>query len=82
MFSVSYTRRSIKFLRSIDLANARCLKKVLDSLDNHPRPRGVIPIKSGVLRIRNGSYRAIYDVDWDSKEITIHKIDKRSRVYK
>ncbi len=36
----------------------------------------------GFFKLRVGNWRIIYDVDNSMKEITIHRIDKRDKVYK
>ena len=36
----------------------------------------------GFFKLRIGEWRVIYDIDNNIKEITIHKIDKRDKVYK
>ncbi|OGZ18380.1 MAG: hypothetical protein A2V72_02095 [Candidatus Nealsonbacteria bacterium RBG_13_37_56] len=36
----------------------------------------------GFFKLRVGDWRVIYDIDNKLKEITIHRIDKRDKVYK
>ena len=61
----------------------RILDKIEETLSNNPVPHDVKSIvgEHGVFRIRIGSYRALYRVNYQESKIIIFKVDKRSKVY-
>jgi mRNA interferase RelE/StbE len=51
-------------------------------LELRPFPKQMKKIVGNDLfRIRIGNYRALYSVDKEKKQIVVHQIDKRSRIY-
>jgi len=61
----------------------RILDKIEETLSNNPVPHDVKSIvgEHGVFRIRIGSYRALYRVNYQESKIIIFKVDKRSKIY-
>ena len=62
----------------------RVIKKILWLRDNFDQ---IIPLPlsgewRGFFKLRIGSWRVIYEIDEFKKEITIHRIDKRDKIYK
>ena len=56
----------------------------IQSLTTDPRPRGAEKLAghSDRYRVRQGSYRIVYLIDDDAKEVTIYKIGDRKDVYR
>lgn len=36
----------------------------------------------GFFKLRVGDWRVVYDIDYSEKKITIHRIDRRDKIYK
>lgn len=74
--------------RDLDKLNKQVRKRVLDKIiwlgDNFDQ---IIPLPLSkewrdLFKLRVGDWRVIYDVDNLKKEIIIHRIDRRDKVYK
>ena len=83
-FNINYDGQPEKFLRKLDKHIAlRIADKIEDALSANLVPHNATTIvgEHGVYRIRIGDFRVLYIVHYDTKEITVFNIDKRSRVY-
>ena len=59
------------------------IDRVLLSLPELPRPHSCVKLKgAGSYRIRVGDYRIIYDIDDNSRQITILAIGHRREIYR
>lgn len=56
----------------------------LDALPEDPRPPGAIALQGrrGLLRIRVGDYRIVYEVRDDAATVVVDRIDHRKDVYR
>jgi mRNA interferase RelE/StbE len=86
MFSIKYENKVTKFLRK--LVSKSDVKRIFDKveeLSNNPFPRDIKRVEgycdTKVFRVRVGSYRILYLVDYDNSKIYVINIDKRGRVY-
>ena len=74
----------MKFLERL---NKTISKRIIDKIDelliNDPVPHTAKAMvgEHGIYRIRIGSHRAIYRIEYNENKIIIVKIDKRSKVY-
>jgi mRNA interferase RelE/StbE len=65
-----------------DTAKER-VSHAIDGLVETPRPVGSLKLKGSELRrVRVGEYRILYDVDDESRKITITKVDHRRESYR
>ena len=83
MFEVYLSSKSLKTLQKLDKQIAERMKEFLLNLKTSPLPVKKYDLKkiSGmhdVYRARISSYRIIYAIDWEKKEINVIKIAKRS----
>jgi mRNA interferase RelE/StbE len=70
--------------RSLDDRIRRRVSEVLLSLEDTPRPTGVIKLRNreNEWRIRVGDYRIIYEIDDDQHLVTILSISHRREAYR
>ena len=86
MLSIKYEKKASKFLKKLAVRadTMRILNKV-EELSNKPFPKESKRVEGSyefkVFRIRVGSYRILYFVDYNISKIYIIKIDKREMVY-
>ncbi|MBU0952928.1 MAG: type II toxin-antitoxin system RelE/ParE family toxin [Nanoarchaeota archaeon] len=78
MHTILYSHQARKFLQGAEpLIREKILEKI-ESLEKTPLPRNVKRIRGSkemLFRIRIGSYRILYEVDFRQKMIGIVKID-------
>ena len=81
-FNVKYSNQAIKFLKKSEKI---IVKRILDKIDfllKNPLPKNMDSVKgTDFYRVRVGSYRILYEVDYNENIIGIIKIEKRSRMY-
>ena len=81
---VEFKNKTLKFLEKLDKdTNIRIIKKIeLLKIDPFPRDmKRVIGHKEKVFRVRVGSYRILYRVNYQNNKVIIIKIDKRTSAY-
>ena len=84
-YSLTIKPSAAKELKAIaDSATLARLVKKIKSLASLPRPSGSEKLagRSGLYRIRQGSYRVIYSVDDQSRIVDVVKVGHRSDVYR
>jgi mRNA interferase RelE/StbE len=84
MFTVGYSNRSKKFLKTTDKVIAQRIIEKIEKLTEDPIIHDTKRVEGskGLFRVRVGDYRILYEVDYGNNLIGIIKIDKRTRVYK
>jgi len=83
-FSIGFLKPVQKFVKKLDNQTKLRLQKGINKLAIQPIPHDAVRVegeKEKVFRIRVGNFRVLYVVHYKEKEITVFKIDKRSRVY-
>ena len=82
-YSLRFKRSAEKELRKISPPDAGRVVQRIRDLSREPRPSGVQMLKEQgrYLRIRQGDYRIVYEIDDASQEVTIIKIGHRREVY-
>ncbi len=86
MTDVRLSKQAQKILNALQRQNRQRIINTLKELQETPFPahtdikkiRGIVD----TYRIRIGSYRVIYYIDWEENAIYVMKIDKRSRAYR
>ena len=82
---VVYGNQPKKFLKKQEKSFVRRILEKIDLLIDNPIPQNSKRVEGRnelIFRIRVGSYRVLYEVDYASEEIGIIKIDKREGAYK
>jgi mRNA interferase RelE/StbE len=78
-FSIEYDHQPKKFLKKLDRhISDRIIEKVDEALETNPIPHNAKAIvgKHGVFRIRVGSYRVLYRINYEENKVIVFKIDK------
>ncbi len=86
MYSVKYHKQASKFLKR--LAVKGDIKRIYSKVENlkvEPFPKDAKRVEGyndfKVFRIRVGSYRILYFINFKEQKIYVVSIDKRERVY-
>lgn len=79
-------RRVIKFLRKLPNAYKDTFAQLIEILKINPYPKAIFDLKKlkgsdNIYRIRLGSYRVVYAVFRNSKEILILELTTRKKAY-
>lgn len=84
-FSILLGPQPDKFVKNLDNQTKERIKGKLLKLQEDPFPSEVERVEDykdeKVFRVRVGDYRILYFVRYESSQIYVAKIDKRSRVY-
>lgn len=83
-YSIVYFKKVQKFIEKLDEQTKLRIKESIEKLAFDHVPHKAVRVegqKEKVFRIRVGDFRVLYVVHQEDKEITIFKVDKRSRVY-
>ena len=85
VLSIQLGPQPAKFVKKFDNQTKERIKRKLLKLQEDPFPSEVERVEGHksekIFRIRIGDYRILYFVRYESNQIFIAKIDKRSRVY-
>jgi len=87
VFNVKVKRRAFKALERLPRDYRLRVLEVLDELSANPIPFKKYNLRKlkgyeDTFRIRIGTIRIIYTIDWDSKSIVVHYIGPREHAYK
>ena len=86
MFSVGLKKQALRFLKTLDRTERQRISQKIDALEQDPHPHEASRVQGydepKVFRVRVGSVRILYFVDYGASTVFIEKIDRRSRVYK
>ncbi len=84
-FSILLGPQPAKFVKKFDNQVKKRIEIKLLKLQEDPFPSEVERVESykgeKIFRVRAGDYRILYFVRYESNQIFVSKIDKRSRVY-
>ncbi len=83
-FRVELSPAAARQLRKLDRRAAARIIAVLDLLATNPRPPKATPLvgRPGVLRVRTGDYRVIYEVHDQTVVVLVLAIGHRSSIYR
>ncbi len=83
-YRIVFAPRAERDFRALAPEVQRRLRPRIDALVHNPRPRGVTSLSGGegVLRLRVGDYRIIYQIQGHALVILILKIGHRREVYR
>ena len=85
MYSVSFLKPAIKDLSKIDKLTAKRLVDHIQWLSVNLDTTKLFPLKgelSGLFKLRDGSYRIIYEINRKEKTIIVHFVGHRTDIYK
>jgi len=82
---IEFTSAASRDWRDLSKDVQRRLAPAIDSLADNPHPPGSLALRGnlrGVIRLRVGDWRIVYQVDAAQSIVTIVEIAHRSHVYK
>ncbi len=84
MYRLLLTGSARKDLDRLRGATWERVRDAILGLEEEPRPPGCRKLRGGpnTYRIRIGDYRAVYDVDDESKAVTLLRVKHRRDVYR
>lgn len=82
MYRTIISGSSLKDLEDLPQHYQRLILDRITSLSQDPRPRGCKKLDDQFYRVRQGSYRIIYEVNDRDSEIIIMKIKPRREAYR
>ncbi len=83
MYSVRILRRAIKEIASLPSDYARLAGQHVDQLVQNPRPRGAKKLRGEMAySLRVGVYRILYDIDDESRTVTVYCVKHRRDAYR
>jgi mRNA interferase RelE/StbE len=82
-YKIALKRRAEKELRKISSPHVRRIIRKIQLLANDPRPKHACLLRGEArfLRVRQGDYRIVYEVNDTQHEIVIIKIGHRREIY-
>ena len=84
-YSIEWTAPAARELRKLDRPVQRRIALAIAVLASDPRPSGSKPLVGhppGVMRIRVGDYRVVYQVEDDRVLVTVVRVAHRREVYR
>jgi mRNA interferase RelE/StbE len=85
MYQVIILPKAIEDLSRLDKTIAHRITNKLTWLSENIESIAPLPLSgkySELYKLRVGDWRVIYDVDYDKKIITVHKVGHRSEIYR
>ncbi len=82
-YRVSFKRSAEKELYEISQPSLGKIVEAIQGLSRNPRPPGVQLLRGEdrYLRVRQGDYRIVYEVNDTLKQVTVIKVGHRREVY-
>lgn len=83
VYRIVFAPRAVRDFRALAPEVQRRLKPRIDALAHNPRPRGAKALSGddGLLRLRVGDYRIVYQVEGHTLTVLILKVGHRREVY-
>ncbi len=83
MFNVLLGRKPRKFFEALEDKTKERLRELFKTLETNPWPAKEFDLRkieglNDCFRIRIGKYRVSYEIDNNSKEITVYRLERRS----
>ncbi len=83
MYSVRILRQAIKDVRELPKDYARLVSSHIAKLEQNPRPLDAKKLHGGMsYSLRVGVYRIIYDIDDETRIVTVYRVKHRRDAYR
>jgi mRNA interferase RelE/StbE len=84
MYRVSISKAVSKQIELLPSVTALKLVRKLMDLASNPRPSGCVKLigEEKLWRIRQGDFRAVYEIDDESREVKVTKVSNRRETYR
>jgi len=82
-YSIEVTPAAVRALRRVDQLQQRRIRATIDALGTDPRPSGARALQGhrGLLRVRVGDYRIVYEVRDAQLVVIVITLGHRREVY-
>lgn len=84
-YDIEWTAPAARELRKLDRSVQRRVARAVTALGLDPRPPGskaLVGHPAGVMRIRVGDYRVVYEIEDDRVVVTVVRVAHRREVYR
>lgn len=83
-YRISIERSALRALAKLDKPVRRRVQVAIDGLAEDPRPRGVRALvdRPGLLRLRVGDYRVVYEVQDGELRVLVVDLGHRGEIYR
>ncbi|TVT17415.1 type II toxin-antitoxin system RelE/ParE family toxin [Amycolatopsis rhizosphaerae] len=84
-YSIEWTAPAARELRKLDRSVQRRIVRAVTELGSDPRPPGakaLVGHPAGVMRIRAGDYRVVYEIEDDRVLVTVVRVAHGREVYR
>lgn len=83
MYSVRLLRQAVKDIASLPRDYARLVAEHVDQLQENPRPPDSKQLRGTTdYSLRVGVYRILYDIDDNTRSVTIYRVKHRREAYR
>jgi len=85
LYSIEYLKPAAKEISKLDRYTAKRILDRIEWLAANLTSTKLFPLKAelaGLFKLREGTYRIIFEVRWTEQIIVIHKVAHRRDVYK
>jgi len=83
MYSVRILRRAIKDITNLPKGHARLVSQHIDRPEENPRPPDAKKLRGTTdYSLRVGVYRILYDIDDESRTVTVYRVKHRREAYR
>jgi mRNA interferase RelE/StbE len=83
MYSVRILRRAIKDIADLPKGYARLISQHIDHLEENPRPPDAKKLRGTTdCSLRVGTYRILYEIDDESRTVTVYRVKHRREAYR
>ncbi len=83
MYRVRISRRAIKDIGNLPKGYARLISQHIDHLGENPRPPDAKKLRrTSDYSLRVGMYRILYDVDDETRTVTVYRVKHRREAYR
>ena len=83
MYSIRILRRAIKDIANLPKGYACLVSQHIDGLEENPRPPDVKKLRGTTdYSLRVGVYRILYDIDDESRTVTVYCVKHRREAYR
>lgn len=83
MYSVRILIRAVKDIAGLPLGYGRLVSEHIDSLAENPRPTDAKKLQADFgYSLRVGTYRILYDIQDDTRVVTVYRVKHRREAYR
>ena len=83
-YTVELKPAAVRDLKKLDRGNQKRVARVIDGLQDEPRPAGIRKVQyaRNLYRAKAGDYRMLYQIDDENSHLLVVRIRHRREVYR